>query len=70
MSLYGVKTQVKCIIESLPSIPLIRSMGFRTGSPILIQSKQPLGGPVVVRLGNRSFALAREVAEQILVREV
>lgn len=33
-------------------------------------SKQPLGGPIVVSMGNRSIAIAKDVANQILVKEV
>lgn len=69
MSLYKMKRKCNCIIESLPSVPLLDAMGFRIGQCIAIKSKQPFGGPVVVCLGNRNFALARELAEQITVKE-
>lgn len=70
MSLYKMKKNCRCIIESLPQIPLMDSLGFRLGSAIQVQSRQPMGGPVVVKLGNRSVAVAREYAEQMTVREV
>ena len=70
MSLYQMKNNSKCIIESLPHVPLMDSLGFRMGSAVEVQTRQPMGGPVVVRLGNRSVAVAREYAEQMTVREV
>ena len=70
MSLYTMKKNSRCIIESLPQVPLLDSLGLRMGSTIEVQSRQPMGGPVVVRLGNRSVAVAREYAEQMIVREV
>jgi len=70
MSLYKMKVNGRCVIETLPSIPLIDALGFRMGLPVEVQSRQPMGGPVVVRLGNRCVAVAREFAEQIMVREV
>ncbi|SDY35066.1 FeoA family protein [Tindallia californiensis] len=69
MSLYTMKKKCQCIIESLPEVPLLDAMGFRKGQCIAIKTKQPFGGPVVVSIGNRSFALARELAEQIIVKE-
>ncbi len=70
MSLYKVKKNCRCIIESLPQVPLMDSLGLRLGCAIQVQNRQPMGGPVVVKLGNRSVAVAREYAEQMTVREV
>ena len=70
MSLYKMKANNRCFIESLPNVPLMNSLGFRMGIQVEVQSRQPWGGPVVVRVGNRCIAVAREFAEQITVREV
>lgn len=69
MSLYTLTTKRSCIIERLPGIALLRSLGLREGIKVNIMSKQPLGGPVVIQIANRSFAIAKDVAEQIEVRE-
>ncbi|MCC5910530.1 MAG: ferrous iron transport protein A [Clostridiaceae bacterium] len=70
MSLYNSKINFKCIIEKLPQINLLKSIGVREGMTVCIKSKQPFGGPVVIEMGKRSVAIARDVAQQILVREV
>ncbi len=57
-------------VESLPDIYLLRVLGVRLGIDLTIQSKQPLGGPIVVKIGNRSIAIDSKVAEEIVVREV
>lgn len=66
----------KCIKENrykvtdAPEIYLLKVLGVRRGTMFEVQSIHPLRGPVVVKVGNRSIAIAREVAEQIMVREV
>lgn len=60
----------KCIIEKLPQIALLASMGLRKGITISTMSKQPFGGPVVIRVGKRNIALAHEIAEQIEVKKI
>ncbi len=57
-------------IEESPNIHLLTVLGIRKGIEVIIQSKQMFGGPVVVRAGNRSIAIASNVAEEIKVREV
>ncbi len=43
--------------------------GLRPGEVLEVESRLPLGGPVVVRLGRARVALARRVAVGILVEE-
>lgn len=70
MCLYKLNNKNRCIIEKMPCINLLNSMGIREGVTISIMSRQPFGGPVVVELAGRCFAIARDVAEQIEVKEV
>lgn len=58
------------MIEKLPSNHLLKSLGVREGITVSVMSRQPLGGPIVIQIGKRSIAIARDVAEQIVVREV
>lgn len=66
----------KCIkknrykVVKAPEIYLLSILGVREGIIFEVQSIHPLGGPVVVKVGNRSIAIARDVAEDILVKEV
>ncbi len=70
MSIYQFKGKNSCIIEKMPQVPLLSSLGLREGMKVKVLSKQPLGGPIVVSMGNRSIAIAKDVANQILVKEV
>ena len=57
-------------IKDLPNLHLLKVLGVREGIKFTIQSKQPFGGPTVVRIGNRSIAIAKDIAKDILVQEV
>ncbi len=69
MSLNEVKLCQSCTIHQTPYLPLLASLGLRPGAKITIVCRQPLHGPVIVRLGQRCLALSRELADQILVGE-
>ncbi|SDJ97951.1 FeoA family protein [Natronincola ferrireducens] len=70
MPLYELRKNHRCTIEKIPAIQLLKSIGVREGMTVSVMSRQPLGGPIVIQIGKRSFAIARDVAEQIVVREV
>lgn len=70
MSLYQLNKNCRCKIEKIPSIHLLKSLGVREGLTVSIMSKQPLGGPIIIQMGKRSLAIAKNVAEQIFVGEV
>ena len=57
-------------IEKLPSSHLLKVLGFREGTQFTVQSKQPLRGPIVVKVASRSIAIDYDVAREILVEEV
>ena len=67
MSLNEVKLCQSCTICQTPYLPLLASLGLRKGAKITIVCRQPLRGPLIVRLGQRCIALSREVSDQILV---
>lgn len=58
------------LIHRMPTIPLLEVLGVRLGVFIEIVSKQPLKGPIVVRVGNREIAIDRDIAQNIIVKEV
>ncbi len=70
MPLYELKAKQRGIIEEVPAMGLLNSLGVRKGMAVSVMSRQPLGGPIVVKLGSTCLAMARDVAEQIEVKEV
>ncbi len=70
MSLYKLKCSNSCTIEKVPTGGLLNSLGVREGLSVLIKSKQPFGGPVVIQIGSRCIAIAKDLAENIMVKEV
>lgn len=60
----------KCIIEEIPGVALLNALGIRKGVTVSIVTKQPFGGPIIVEIANRSFAIACDIAKDIRVREV
>lgn len=52
-------------IKSLPDNHLLRSLGLREGVKFRIQTRQPLSGPVVVKIGSRNIAIDYKVAKSI-----
>ncbi|AOY75824.1 FeoA family protein [Clostridium formicaceticum] len=70
MPLYHLQKNNRCMIEKLPVNHLLKSLGVREGMTVSVMSRQPMGGPIVIGIGKRSIAIARDVAEQIFVKEV
>ncbi|MCK8826671.1 ferrous iron transport protein A [Natroniella acetigena] len=70
MFLYDLKKEQACRIEQLPTIPLLNSLGLREGMNVSIKSHQPLGGPIVIQIGRRSVAVAKDIAEEISVEKI
>lgn len=57
-------------VEKLPSSHLLKVLGFRKGIEFTLQSKQPLKGPIVVKVGSRCIAINYDMAKRIEVKEV
>lgn len=70
MPLYNLKCKSCCVIKKLPPLGLLNSLGLREGITVSMLSKQPLGGPIVIQIGNRCIAVSKAVAEQIDIKEV
>jgi len=54
----------------MPDLHLLKALGFRKGTQFTIQSKQPLKGPIVVKVGKRCIAIDYDIARTIQVEEV
>lgn len=57
-------------IKKLPDSHLLKVLGLRRGIEFKVQTKQPLSGPIVVKIGSRSIAIDYDIAKDILVKEV
>jgi len=57
------------IVDKSPDIYLLKVLGIRRGISFKVQSIHPFGGPIVIKVGNRSIAISKDVASEILVRE-
>jgi Fe2+ transport system protein FeoA len=62
---FGEKGIVKKIPDDIRNY--VSGMGLRLNKPVVICSKQPLKGPVVVASGNSSISIGRNLAEKIFV---
>lgn len=69
-TLYTAPRKKRCILESIPDEKLLQSLGIRSGVELSIVSRQPFGGPVTIKLGDRCLAISKSIAEQISIREV
>lgn len=70
MSLYAISKNKRCVVENMPSLELLSSLGLRKGLEIGVKSRQPMGGPIVIEIGRRSIAIAKDIASSIVVKEV
>ncbi len=70
MSLCQLKKKNRCIIEKLPAIRMLKALGLQEGMCISVICKQPWGGPIVIEAGTRNIALDKNLAAQIVVKEV
>lgn len=68
--LYDAKKTNKCKVASVPSIPLLESLGISTDTVVTVDNKYAFGGPVLLRVDTATIALGKDIAEQILVEEV
>ncbi len=60
-TVYGVPEELSEMLRYLGDI------GLRPGAPIVVLEKAPLGGPVTVRVGERSHAISLELARMVTV---
>ncbi|KAB2951807.1 ferrous iron transport protein A [Heliorestis acidaminivorans] len=69
MPLYNIDQKSKYVIEQIPQVGLLKSLGLREGATVTVLSQQPLGGPIVIKIGSRHIAIAKDLADQITVKE-
>ncbi len=57
-------------IVKMPHYPLFQAMGLKEGQSIFVASRGLLKGPTIVKSKGRHYAIGRELAMQIKVKEV
>ena len=70
MTLCKSNIKKKYRVVELPDLYLLKMLGIREGITFEVQSRQPLGGPIVVKIAKRSIAIAKDLASEIVIREV
>ncbi len=70
MNLLTCRKNKKYNIRRVPKNHLLKVLGFRQGLDFTFETKQPLKGPVVVKVKNRSIAIDYHIAEKIEVEEM
>ena len=64
------KNKQTVFIKSCPANEFLSVMGVKEGIKVLIVTKQPIGGPVVIRIDHRDIAIDSELAKQIVTELV
>ena len=70
MHLYAGKKQQNYILSNCPKDHLLEAIGVRDGLEVKLITKQPMGGPVVIRINERDIAIDKSVAKLILAKAI
>jgi len=66
----GARVWIQQIVEEEAAfLRYLASLGLMPGAELCIQDIAPFGGPILVQVGDARYALGRNVAARILVRE-
>ena len=66
----GARVWIQQIAEEEATfLRYLASLGLLPGAELCVQEAAPFGGPLLVQVGDARYALGREVAAKILVRE-
>jgi Fe2+ transport system protein FeoA len=63
----GPRTPARVVALDPEHAARLGDEGLHDGDLVLVESRLPLGGPLIVRLGRGRLALARALARSILV---
>lgn len=66
----GARVRIQQIVEEEASfLRYLASLGLLPGAEVRVEEVAPFGGPLLVRVGEARYALGRDVAAKLLVRE-
>lgn len=68
-NIYEVKNNKPYIIQEIPDLKLLNSLGIRKNVQVFKKHSYRLGGPVVIKVDMSEIALGKDIAEKIVVRE-
>jgi len=67
----GARVQIQQIVEEEPTfLRYLASLGLLPRAEIHVEEIAPFGGPLLVRVGDATYAIGRDVAAKILVQQV
>jgi Fe2+ transport system protein FeoA len=70
-NLYEAEQNHKFQVASVPNVGLLKNLGVRNGTKVIVQNRYALGGPVLLRVEDAySVAIGKDIATQIAVKEV
>jgi len=70
MHLYAGKKHHKFLLTECPNDTLLTAVGVKKGMTVQVVTKQPMGGPIVIRVNQRDIALDKALASNILTKAV
>ena len=70
MRLYAGKKQQNYVLTICPKDHLLEAIGVREGLQVTFITKQPLGGPVIIRIKERDIAIDKNLASTIFAEAV
>ena len=70
MHLYAGKKHGKYILNNCPKDQLLSAIGVRNGLEVSVVTKQPMGGPIVIRIKKREIAIDKSLACSIIAESV
>lgn len=57
------------IVETLPDVSLLSSLGIRLGKRVKMVSKCLANGPCILHVSDRAIVIDRAIAQQIFIRK-
>ncbi|NLW17777.1 MAG: ferrous iron transport protein A [Firmicutes bacterium] len=68
--LYGACVGKQYTVEEVPATALLSCLGICPKSVVRKKYCYRMGGPVLLQVGSREVAVGKDIASQIIVREV
>ncbi len=70
LDLYTAEINKTYLVNTMPEIDLLNSLGVFEGAEIFKKSTYKMGGPVLILIDNREVAIGKDTALLINVEEV
>lgn len=68
-NIYAAEPQKNYVVQSVPKANLLPCLGIFPKSIVTKNYRYRLGGPVLLKVGNRQVAIGKDLAKNILVKE-